>query len=105
MKTRVDFVTNSWLETASKSELYAVEDEMQMVLSNLDFDSDEYLNLAITLFSEFCTLLEVKILLFDGCELEIQAPKHVLEEYDKELDSYMERLDKYRNEFIALHKN
>ena len=68
------------------------------------YESDEYLNLAMTLFSDFFTLLEVKLLLFDGCSIEIEAPYEVLTEYDKELDSYMIRLDKYRDEFMEIHK-
>jgi hypothetical protein len=67
------------------------------------YESDVYLNLAITLFSDFFTLLEVKLLLFDGCSIEIEAPDYVLFEYDKELDSYMSRLDNYRNEFMSIH--
>lgn len=69
------------------------------------YESDEYINLAITLFSDFFTLLEVKLLLFDGCSIEIEAPDHVMYEYDKELDKYMKRLDAYRDEFMELHKN
>ena len=77
---------------------------IEILITDPIFDSDEYLNLAITLFSEFCTLLEVKILLFDGCELEIQAPKHVLEEYDKELDSFLIKFEEYKDEFMRLHE-
>ncbi len=69
------------------------------------YESEEYINLAITLFSDFFTLLEVKLLLFDGCSIEIEAPDHVMYEYDKEVDNYMKRLDAYRDEFMALHKN
>lgn len=77
---------------------------IEILITDPIFDSDEYLNLAITLFSEFCTLLEVKILLFDGCELEIQAPKHVLDEYDKELDSFLIKFEGYKDEFMRLHE-
>jgi len=77
---------------------------IEILITDPIFDSDEYLNLVITLFSEFCTLLEVKILLFDGCELEIQAPKHVLEEYDKELDSFLIKFEEYKDEFMRLHE-
>ena len=69
------------------------------------YESEEYINLAIPLFSDFFTLLEVKLLLFDGCSIEIEAPDHVMYEYDKEVDNYMKRLDAYRDEFMALHKN
>lgn len=82
-----------------------IKEMIECLLLDPFYESDEYLNLAITLFSDFFTLLEIKLLLFDGCSIEIEAPNHVMFEYDKELDSYMERLDKYRNEFIALHKN
>lgn len=68
------------------------------------YESDEYINLAINLFSEFSTLLEVKLLLFDGCTIELEAPDCVLEEYDKEMKKYVEKFDKYRDEFIAIHK-
>ena len=69
------------------------------------YESEEYINLAITLFSDFFTLLEVKLLLFDGCSIEIEAPDHVMYEYDKEVDNYIKRLDAYRDEFMALHKS
>jgi len=68
------------------------------------YESDTYLNLAITLFSDFFTLLEIKLLLFDGCSIEIEAPNQVLLEYDKELDKYLTRLDNYRDEFMELHQ-
>lgn len=77
---------------------------MEVLITDPIFDSEEYLNLAITLFSEFCTLLEVKLLLFDGCDLEIQAPLHVLEEYDKELDKFFIKFEEYKDEFIKLHE-
>lgn len=69
------------------------------------YESEDYLNLAITLFSDFFTLLEIKLLLFDGCSIEIEAPNHVILEYDQELDNYMKRLDNYRDEFINIHKS
>lgn len=85
---------------------YFIETKEMMECLLLDplYESDDYLNLAITLFSDFFTLLEIKLLLFDGCELEIEAPQKVLDEYDKEFAKYMERFDKYRDEFIELHK-
>ncbi len=76
---------------------------IECLLMDPIYESEEYLNLAITLFSDFFTLLEVKLLLFDGCNIELEAPEHVLREYDKELEKYMERLDRYRDEFIILH--
>lgn len=76
---------------------------IELLLYDPLYDSDEYLNLAITLFSEFFTLLEVKLLLFDGCSTEMEASDEVYEEYDIEIRKYMGRLDKYRDEFIALH--
>lgn len=67
------------------------------------YESEEFLTLAINLSSEFFTLLEVKLLLFEGYSLEIEAPQEVLDEYDKELDSFVERFDKYKDQFIQLH--
>ena len=58
---------------------------IECLLMDPIYESEEYLNLAITLFSDFFTLLEVKLLLFDGCNIELEAPEHVLREYDKEL--------------------
>ena len=40
-----DYVTNSWMETASEDELRSVEDEMEEALNDMDYDSDEYLQL------------------------------------------------------------
>ena len=80
-----------------------IKEMIECLLLDPIYESEKYLNLAITLFSDFFTLLEVKLLLFDGCSIELEAPKHVMEEYDKELENYMERLDKYRDEFIAIH--
>lgn len=77
---------------------------IEILLTDPIFDSDEYLNFAITLFSDFFTLLEVKLLLFDGCNMEIEAPQHVLDEYDKELDNYFIKFDEYKDYFIKLHE-
>ena len=82
-----------------------IKEMIECLLLDPIYESDYYLNLAITLFSDFFTLLEVKLLLFDGCSVEIEAPNHVLLEYDKELDEYMARLDKYRDEFMNLHQS
>ena len=84
---------------------YFVETKEMIECLLLDpiYESGEYLNLAITLFSDFFTLLEVKLLLFDGCSIEIEAPGHVLKEYDKELEKYVLRFDNYRDEFIEIH--
>lgn len=77
---------------------------IEVLLTDPIFDSEEYINFAITLFSDFFTLLEVKLLLFDGCNLEIEAPQHVLDEYDKELDRYFIKFDEYKDYFIKLHE-
>ncbi|WP_461436515.1 hypothetical protein [Methanosphaera sp.] len=82
-----------------------IKEMIECLLLDPIYESDYYLNLAITLFSDFFTLLEVKLLLFDGCSVEIEAQNHVLLEYDKELDEYMARLDKYRDEFMNLHQS
>lgn len=68
------------------------------------YESDDYINLAMTLFTEFFTLLEVKLLLFDGCMIELEAPQEVLDEYDKELNKYFKKFETYKDEFIRLHK-
>jgi hypothetical protein len=66
-------------------------------------EDNVYLNLAIDVFSEFFTLLEVKLLLFEGCLHEIEASDEIIDEYDKELNNYVERFKKYRNKFIELN--
>ncbi len=81
-----------------------IKEMIECLLLDPFYESDDYINLAITLFSDYFTLLEVKLLLFDGCSIEIEAEEKVLREYDLELDKYMLRLDHYRDEFIALHK-
>lgn len=40
-----DYVTSSWMESATEDELRSVEDEMQSKLNDIDYDSDEYLEL------------------------------------------------------------
>ncbi|WP_455646035.1 hypothetical protein [Methanosphaera sp.] len=110
----IDLVLNSFDKIADN--LYAndmatqefplfleTKEMVECLLMDPIYDSDRYLNLAITLTSEFFTLLEVKLLLFDGYSMEIEAPDHVVQEYDKELDEYLKRFDKYRDEFIELH--
>ena len=77
---------------------------VECLLMDPIYESDEFLNLAITLTSDFFTLLEVKLLLFDGCQTEIEAPQNVIEEYDRELDNYFNRFNNYRDEFMELHK-
>lgn len=81
-----------------------IKEMIECLLLDPFYESDEYINLAITLFSDYFTLLEIKLLLFDGCSIELEADDKVLREYDLELDKYMLRLDHYRDEFIALHK-
>ncbi len=81
-----------------------IKEMIECLLLDPIYESDTYLNLAITLFSDFFTLLEIKLLLFDGCSVELEAPDHVMLEYDKELDQYLIRLDNYRDEFMNLHK-
>lgn len=39
------YVTDSWLNSASKEELRATESEMRAVLSEIDYDSNDYLQL------------------------------------------------------------
>ena len=76
---------------------------IELLLLDPFYESDDYINLAITLFSEFFTLLEVKLLLFGGCSMEIEAPVEVMLEYDMELDKYLDKFDKYKDDFIKLH--
>ena len=66
------------------------------------YESDDYLNLAITLFSDIFTLLEVKLLLFDGYDMEIEAPDYILEEYSQERDRYVTKFEENRNQFLKL---
>ena len=40
-----EHVDSSWIENATEDELRAVEDEMMSALNNMDYDSDEYLQL------------------------------------------------------------
>ncbi len=42
---KFDYVDEYWLETASEDELRAVDDEMMAELGEMDYDSDEYLEL------------------------------------------------------------
>ncbi len=42
---KFDYVDEYWMETASEDELRAVDDEMMAELSEMDYDSDEYLEL------------------------------------------------------------
>ena len=67
------------------------------------YECDEFINLAITLSSEFFTLLEIKLLLFDGYSMELEAPQEVLDEYDKELNNFIHRFNNYKDEFTKLH--
>ncbi len=76
---------------------------IQWVLMDPIHEDNVYLNLAIDVFSEFFTLLEVKLLLFEGCLHEIEASDEIIDEYDKELNNYVERFKKYRNKFIELN--
>lgn len=43
--TQFEYVTDSWMQNASKDELYSVADEMEAALNDMDYDSDEYLQL------------------------------------------------------------
>lgn len=42
---KFDYVTDYWIETAPEDELRAAESEMSSALNELDYDSDEYLQL------------------------------------------------------------
>ena len=42
---KFDYVTESWMETASADELRCVDNEMIAELELMDYDSDEYLQL------------------------------------------------------------
>lgn len=76
---------------------------IEYLITDQIYESDEYINLSITLFSEFFTLLEVKLLLFEGYQMEFQAPPEVIDEYDKELAKYMDKLDNYKTQFLELN--
>lgn len=76
---------------------------IECLLMDPFYETDEFLNLAINLSSEFFTLLEIKLLLFEGYAVEIEAPQEVLDEYDKELESFIVRFNKYKDQFTKLH--
>ena len=42
---KFNHVTDSWMQSASEDELRSVENEMRSALDNIDYDSDEYLQL------------------------------------------------------------
>ena len=76
---------------------------IECLLMDPFYECDEFFNLAITLSSEFFTLLEIKLLLFDGYSMELEAPQEVLDEYDKELNNFIHRFNNYKDEFTKLH--
>ena len=41
-----DYITDSWMDTASEEELRAAEDELSSYLDQLDYDSDEHTRLS-----------------------------------------------------------
>ena len=43
--TQFEYVTDSWMQNASEDELRSVVDEMEATLNDMDYDSDEYLQL------------------------------------------------------------
>ena len=44
-KMKFDYVTDTWMQSASEDELRSIEAEMRSTLDNIDYDSDEYLQL------------------------------------------------------------
>ncbi len=79
-----------------------IKNMVECLLLEPIYESDDYLNMAIRLTSDFLTLMEVKLLLFDGYFNEVEAPDHIRDEYDKELDNYLERFNECRDEFIEM---
>lgn len=47
-KMKYGYVTDNWMETASEDELRAVASEMESELDEMDYESDEYLQLDLT---------------------------------------------------------
>ncbi len=81
-----------------------VKEMVECLLSDHVYDNDDFINLAIALSSDYFTLLEVKLLLYEGYTSIIEVPDHIVDEYSKELDQYIERFDKYRDDFIKLYE-
>lgn len=53
-----DYITDSWMDTASEEELRAAEDELSSYLDQLDYDSDEHTrlsNLQVDLVNAICS--------------------------------------------------
>lgn len=79
-----------------------IKEIIECLLNEPIYESDEYINLAISIFSDFFTLIEAKLLLFDGCSIELEASQEVLDEYDKEFENYIERFERDKSEFLSL---
>ena len=80
-----------------------IKEMVECLLLDPIYENDDYLNLAISMSSDFFTLIEIKLLLYQGYEFELEAPDHINDEYDKELHKYLDRFDNYRDEFIEIH--
>lgn len=53
-----DYITDSWMDTASEEELRAAEDELSSYLDQLDYDSDEHTrlsNIQVDLVNAICS--------------------------------------------------
>lgn len=53
-----DYITDSWMDTASEEELRAAEDELSSILNQLDYDSDEHTrlsNIQVDLVNAICS--------------------------------------------------
>ena len=58
--------------------------------------------MAVNLSSDFFTLLEVKVLLFEGKGV-LSVADDVMDEYINEFTKFIERFNNYRDEFIELY--
>lgn len=53
-----DYITDSWMDTASEEELRAAEDELSSYLDQLGYDSDEHTrlsNIQVDLVNAICS--------------------------------------------------
>lgn len=53
-----NYITDSWMDTASEEELRAAEDELSSYLDQLDYDSDEHTrlsNIQVDLVNAICS--------------------------------------------------
>lgn len=79
-----------------------IREMIECLLSDHFYDNERYLNLAVNLSSDFFTLLEVKVLLFEGKGV-LSVADDVMDEYINEFTKFIEKFNNYRDEFIELY--